>query len=142
MVEQGLALYLQGQLAALAPPVVAVGPFFAAQISKDGLSATTPMAFGYRSILENPNYTLKGRGVCEWEVQIDCYGNSAANAITLADAIQGILDKGFRGTFSDPDTILVESIARIDGPKIDGFIDSNRTYVRSLEYAITYHAPL
>ena len=137
MVEQGLSMYIQTGLAALEPPVVAAGAFFGAQLPKDQISASSPMAFAYRSIIEDPNYNLSGPGLREWQVQIDCHGFAQANSITLANAIKKILDPGFQGEFSDPDETLVAAIFRLHS-QIDGFSDSNRSYVRSLEYAVMY----
>jgi hypothetical protein len=38
---------------------------------------------------------------------------------------------------SDPDSTYVDSIVQLDS-LVDGFAQSNRTYVRSLEYVVNY----
>lgn len=131
-------MYLQAGFAALSPPVVAPGLFAFGQLPKDQISALSPMALAYRSITSDPDYNLQGPGVCEWHVQIDCHGYDTPDPINLSKAVKHILDKGFSGTFSDPDATRVAGIYRMPG-QVDGFSDANRSYVRSLEYVIQYY---
>jgi hypothetical protein len=112
---------------------------FAVQLPKDLISQTTPKAWTYRSITSEPTYVLEGQdGFTTWEIQLDCHGNTMDDAIVLARAIDSILRGGFRGILSDPDRTVVQGIFR-QGPLVDGFSDSNRTYVRTLEYRIEYN---
>lgn len=136
MIEQGLVALIQGGLGS-PPEVNAPGGFFA-QLPKDQISADAPMAWTYRSVVSEPSYKLAGQDSwTEWQVQIDCHGYRAADAISLARAIDRVLRGGFRGTLSDPDSTYVFGISRL-GTFIDGFNDENRSYVRSLEYLVQY----
>lgn len=131
-------MFIEQGFAALSPPVVAPGVYFA-QLEKDLISPTVPMAIAYRSVSEDLNYNLSGPGIYEWHVQIDCHGYARADAVNLSRAVKSILDKGFRGTFPDVDSTRVAGIFRIG--QVDGFSDANRSYVRSLEYVVQYYPP-
>jgi hypothetical protein len=134
MIEQGLELLIQS---ALGNPPMAPGGFNS-QLPKDFISPTNQCAWTYRSITSEPSYTLGGQdGWTSLEIQIDCHGYSAANAFTLARAIESILRGGYSGTLSDPDRTVVQGIFRT-GTYIDGFSDVNRSYVRTMEYVVQY----
>lgn len=134
MVEEGLVMLIQ---AGLGSPPLAPGGFFA-ELPKDLISATNPMAWTYRSITSTPNYNLETEtGWTDWTVQLDSHGLTSANAIQLARAIAGVLRGFVKGTLPDPDNTLVFNLYR-QAPLIDGFSDVNRSYVRSLEYVIQY----
>ena|SRR5579883_3551660 len=136
-VELGLSLYIQAGLAAMTPPVIAPGGFLS-KLPKDQISASAPMAFGYQTIASPIDYSLEGAGWTIWHVQIDCYGfgPTAAASMALANAIDAILRPGFSGRFADPGETLVFQIHRLD--QKDGFSDANRSFVRSLDYSISY----
>ena len=135
MIEQGLELLIQSGLGT--PPMAPGG--FMVQLPKDFISPNTPMAWSYRSIVSEPSYTLTGQDSwTSWEVQIDCHGYTAAHAITLARAIDKVLRGGFSGTLPDADHTVVQGIFR-QGSFVDGFSDTSRSYVRSLEYEVQYH---
>lgn len=134
MIEQGLVMLIQSGLGS--PPLAAGG--FLATLPKDQISPSNRMAWAYRSISSEPEYVLNGQtGWTEWHVQIDCHGYAGADAIALARAIDGVLRGGFRGHLADPDATYVFGIFRLP-PFVDGYNDTNRSYVRSLEYVIQY----
>jgi hypothetical protein len=68
-------------------------------------------------------------------LQIDCYGDTAANAMALARAISQVLD-GYQGTLADPDSTFVSAVVPDGG--MDFFDDARRSYRRMLEYEILY----
>jgi hypothetical protein len=137
MVEEGFVLFVQNALAALTPPVTPPGGFMA-ELPRDVISAAQKQAWTYRSIVADPEYNLRGPGVCEWQVQIDCHGYAPDDAVSLARAVQKALDPGFTGTFADPDSTFVVGLFRLPH-QVDLFSDANRTYVRALEYAVQFH---
>jgi len=135
MVEQGLVLLIQSGLGV--PPMAPGG--FAVQLPKDQISVDSPKAWTYRSIVSEPTYVLEGQdGLTGWEVQLDCHGNTMLDAIALARAIDGVLRGGYSGALPDSDRTLVQGIFR-QGTFLDGFSDSNRSYVRTLEYLVMYY---
>ena len=128
LIEAGLA----------AVSITAPGGFLA-QLPPNQIQASAPMAWASRSILAEPSFNLTNEtDWTEWHVQIDCHGFTSLNAVTLAKAIMKILRGGYRGTLSDPDSTTVQGIWR-QGTYIDGFSPDNRSYVRSLEYLISYN---
>ena len=136
-IELGLVMLIEQRLAALNPPVQVPGGFFV-ELPKDLVSPKTPQAWAYRGIVDAPGYVLAGdSGFMEWQVQIDCHGNAAADAIALARAIKSVLRGGFTGNLPDPEETFVYGIFRLS-PAVDGFSDASRTYVRSLEYSVQY----
>lgn len=135
MVEQGLVMLIQNGIASIVPGVPGG---FAVQLPKDTIGQSQPMAWTYHSITSKPDYVLAGQtGWTEWCVQIDCHGNGMADAIRLARAIDGVLRGAFQGNLPDPDSTYVFSIYR-QSPQVDGYSDTNRTFVRSLEYLVIY----
>ena len=147
MIELGLVTLIQ---AGLGDPPIAPGGY-CAQIPKDligtaGLSV--PMAWTYTLIASEATYVLTGQdALTSIDLRIDCHGTTAANAQVLARAIERTLRSAFPVTdsvnggtpltLSDPDQTVVYGIFR-RGPCVDGFSDANRTYVRTLEYMVTY----
>ena len=132
MIEQGLVQFIQGGLGS--PPIFPGG--FLIQLPKDFISPANPMAWTYRSIVSTPSYFLDGQdGLTFLEIQIDCHGYAAANAITLARAVDGVMRGLYSGTL--PDGTIVQAIIRKPA-FVDGFSDVNRSYVRSIEYEIQY----
>lgn len=135
MVEAGFVLLIQN---GLTTANVNVPGGFAVELPKDLISGTTTQAWTYRSILSTPTYLLNGQDpLTMWEVQIDCHGFTMADAITLARAIDGVLRGSYAGTLPDADNTVVQGIFRLPS-QIDGFNDINRSFVRSLEYRVTY----
>lgn len=132
-IEQGLTALIA---AALASPPCNVPGGFSAQLPKDIISPATPMAWAYRVIVSNATYTLAGvDGLVPMEIQIDCHGLAAKDAITLAALIDTVLS-GYRGAL--PDGTVVQGIFN-QGPSPDGYSDANRSFVRSLEYQVNYN---
>lgn len=129
MIEQGLVGLIEGNAA-----VRAIAPTggFLAELPKD-----YPLpSWTHKTVSQPTSATLtsfKGTKMRRW--QIDCYGAAAADAINLAQAIDGVLD-GFRGTLGDPDATYVDSCLQSD--LIDFFDDASRSYRRMLEYEIWF----
>src|SRR3989442_15415239 len=110
--EQGLVMLIQGALGG-SPPVASCPGGYFAELPKDQISPTFPMAWTYRSVTSEPSIILSGQdGFTSWLVQIDCHGNTAADAIHLARAIDKILRGGFKGVLADPHATYVDSIVR------------------------------
>jgi hypothetical protein len=113
---------------------------FAVQLPKDFLaSPANRQAWTYRSILRSPLYTLSGEDpLTKWEVQIDAHGYEMKDAIYLAKDITSLLSGGWQGTLNDLDSTVVNGIFQLPG-FVDGYSDTNRTFVRSIDYAIWYY---
>jgi hypothetical protein len=138
MIEQGLVALIQNGIASL--KLDPRGNGVAVMLPKDLLSpgGSVTMAWTYRGIVSTPTYVLEGQDAyTEWEIQIDCHGQTMVQAMTLARAIDGVLRGGYSGTLPDPDNTRVFGIQRI-GPYLDGYSDANRSFVRTLEYKIDY----
>jgi hypothetical protein len=135
VIEDGFVKLIQARL--VTANVVAAGGFDTVLQPVDLISAKTPMAWAYRSIVADPDYNLRGEGMTEWQVQVDCHGLTAAYKLTLARAIQRALMGGFSGQLPDADATFVAGIFRMPGQS-DGYSDANHSYVRSLEYAVQY----
>jgi hypothetical protein len=137
-IEQGFVALVQSRLAVagVRPP----GGFFV-QMPKDTISETAPQAWTFRWITDREDVLLTGEAsFTQALVQIDCHGYAPADAISLAAAIKSVLRSGLSGRLgsADPDNTLVDSIIR-QPSQVDGFNDANRTYVRSLEYLVSYY---
>jgi hypothetical protein len=128
MIEQGLALLVQGN-AGVAAIATAGGGFF------DALPKDFPLpSWSYRIVSDPVSYELTGPvSLGSTRIQIDCYGANGADAILLAKAIDAVLN-GYRGTMTDPDATFVQGCFRTN--KIDFFDDEARNYRRMLEYVI------
>lgn len=104
-----------------------------AQLPKD---YTLP-SWTYTVISDPSDYTLQATvELSAMRMQVDCYGSTGAQAITLAKAIDRVLS-GFLGTLSDG--TIVQGCFRTN--RIDFFDDSARNYRRMLEYQIWYVEP-
>lgn len=135
MIEQGLVLLIQNGISDLQPSVPGG---FAVILPKDQISASSPMAWTYRSITSEPSYTLNGQDAfTAWNVQIDCHGYTMNYAMKLASAIDGVLRGLYQGTLPDEDETFVQGIFR-EPQLVDGYSDTNRSYVRTLEYLVQY----
>lgn len=101
-------------------------------LPKDYISASNPKAVVYHSILNEPIYTLNGQNkLTVWEVQVDCHGFTMQDAITLANTVDSVLSGGLG------DSLTMQSIFKLPS-QVDGYSDTNRTFIRSLEYQIHY----
>jgi hypothetical protein len=135
MIEQGFCTLIQNGLKGQG---VSVPGAFAVELPKDLISASTPQAWTYRSIISTPLYFIDGQDpLTMWEVQIDCCGFTMTNAITLARSIDSVLRGSWSGTLQDADHTVVQGIFRLPS-MVDGFNDINRSFVRSLEYQINF----
>lgn len=136
-VEEGLVKLIQNGLAG-SPPVAAVAGGFPDELPKDVVSSAVPMAWCYRTIILDPEYVINGQtGWMDWEVQIDCHGFAAADALRLKQAVQRILRGGYTGVLPDADRTFVFQLIQ-NGPALSGFSDASRTWVRSLNYTVSY----
>jgi hypothetical protein len=134
MVEFGLQLYITAGLANASIP-----PGFSDVLPKNQITVATPQAWLWKTILAEPDYVLEGGGAgyTTWQVQLDCFGYTAAYAMSLARSIETVLRGSFAGTFADADTTKVFGIVR-QPLFLGGFDEDNRAFVRSLEYVVTY----
>lgn len=125
MIEQGLALLLQGTPAVAA---IAASGGFLGSLPKD---FTLP-SWSYIVVSDPVDYELLGPvSLGSTRIQIDCYGANGGDAIRLAAAIDAVLN-GYRGTMTDPDSTFVQGCFRTN--RIDFFDDEARNYRRMLEY--------
>jgi hypothetical protein len=138
-IEQGLVSLIQSGIGSLAP-----GGYAATVPETNQVTAANPKAWTYRTIISMPTYVLEGEDLLtELELQIDCHGYTMDDAILLAKAIKSALRAaaptgGSPLVLSDPDNTVVQGIFR-RAPHLDGYSDANRTYVRTLEYLVTYY---
>lgn len=129
MLEQGIVLLVN---AASAVTDIALAGGFDSEIPKD--SALPSWSYLIASEVEDTGLTTSS-GLCTTRLQIDSYGNVAAEAINLSRAIHNVL-QGFAGRLSDPDTTFVGSCFRIDHRNF--FDDARRSYRRMTEYEILH----
>lgn len=129
MIEQGIVALVTASVdvTAIAP----VGGFLAQ------LPENQPLpSWSFSFVTELANYTLQGRDALTMRrLQIDCYGNTPTEAITLATAINRVLD-GYRGALADPDATKVQGVFRSN--LIDFFDDGARSFRRLLEYTVWF----
>jgi hypothetical protein len=91
----------------------------------------------YLDVSNPSDYTLQGAvELSGMRMQVDCYGQTAAQAITLAKAIDRVLS-GYLGTLSDG--TVVQGCFRTN--RLSFFDDNARNYRRMLEYEIWYVEP-
>jgi hypothetical protein len=133
--EQGLVSLIQSGTDELAP-----GGFMGTIPEAYAVTASNPKVWVFHMILNTPTVVLEGAdALCEAEVQIDCHGYTSDDAVALAAAIKSaLLGVGNPVTLSDPDHTVVQGVFR-RSPHIDGYSDANHTYVRTLEYLVTYY---
>ena len=136
VIQQGLVMLVQAGLAA-SPPPFAGGPVpggFADYLPEN----QAPPAYIHRGISSVPQTGLQFvRGLVAKRIDIVSFGTNAAQAQLLAKAIHGIVN-GFKGTLSDPDATVVDSIIYQDdeGPK---YSDSARNWYYMFEYRIWFY---
>jgi hypothetical protein len=127
MIEQGLSLLIQAD-----PTVRALCP-------EGGFMSILPEgqrlpAWTYFVVSDPGHYVLdQVNKFGDARIQIDCYGNTAAEAMALATAIDDVLS-GYKGVLADADATRVAGAFRNN--KIDFFDDASRTYRRLLEYTV------
>lgn len=130
MIEQGLVQLIQADktVKAICPEG---GYFF--QLPE----AHKKPSWTYAVISDMSSYTLQGRdGLTRYRIQIDIYGTSAADCLTLFQTIDNVIS-GYHGTLPDPDSTVVQGIFR---DNITDFFDSDsRTYRRSVDYLIWFN---
>ena len=132
MIEQGLVKLVQASstVSAICP----TGGLFVELEKDQALPGWT-----YRFFSDHPEETLTTiGGLTRRRVQIDCYGTSGSDVIRLAAAINQVLH-GYRGTLTDTDSTVVDSISRSD--LMDFFDDARRSYRRMLEFEIWFYQP-
>lgn len=129
MLEQGLVMLVESEIAPFAPPQTS----YLAQLPKD---QATP-AWTYRFVSIKPNYTLTSArpGLTMRRMEIESFANNAADALNLADAIDNVLS-GYRGTLADPDRTVVDSCFQSDLE--DFFDEERRSYRRVFEYQLWF----
>lgn len=131
-------MYILAALAAQTPPI-ALPNIYLVELPKDYISFKNPMGLKYRFITVPPDYTLStgDSGLQAATIQFDCCGYDSASSVVLAYALRKVFKANFRGPLLDPDATFVDSIFRLP-TCVDGYSDTNRTYVRSLEYVVNY----
>ena len=135
MLELALVTLVQGNAGVSA--IASVGGF-SIQLPK---GQALP-SWSYHIAAENLDYTLEGRaGVGFRRIQFDCYGNGAADCISLAAAIHSVLN-GYSGTVLTA-TSPITTLAVIQGcfllNTIDFFDEPSRSYRRMLEYEVWFN---
>ncbi len=109
-----------------------------------GFCATLPKgailpSWTYLVVSRVPDYTLSGRNkLTMTRLQIDCFGQSAADAINLSEAIREVLS-GYQGTLPDADATVVQAAFHTD--TVDFFDDLARTSRRMIEFEIHFSQP-
>lgn len=140
MIELGLVKFIQ---AGLGDPPMAPGGF-AVQLPPNLIgekAGQVSKAWVYRTVADDPSIVIEGEdGVTCWHVAIDCHGVTMADAIALWRAINAVLRGAESVTFEDPDSIFVQSIQR-GSLNVDGYSDLNRSFVKTVEYAVHYNQP-
>lgn len=84
-----------------------------------------------------PVSSLTTKSGLRWRhMQIDSYGDNAADAVTLSAAIDAVLHD-YRGTLSDPNSTVVDHVSLVEEP-MDFFDDAARSYRRMTEYEVWF----
>jgi hypothetical protein len=136
VIEQGLMLLIQSGLGS--PPMVSGG--FLDQLPENWMS-TNEYGYMYRIISlpdakDNHGLTFSV-GFEKIRFEVNCYGATAAAKLTLARAVNTVL-QGFQGFLPDPDETRVYCCMRSD--IMDFPYDSSaRNFRRMLEFEISYN---
>ncbi len=130
MIEEGIVDLVQSNAGVQA--IAATGGFLA-EVEK----GTTLPSWSYRIVSDDPELTLTTvGGLVRRRIEISSYGNSGADAISLAKAINTVLH-GYSGTLADADHTKVDSCHRSD--VMDFFDSAARTWRRMLEFEIWFY---
>jgi hypothetical protein len=130
VIEQGIQMLVQADA-----DVLALCP-------EGGFLSSLPKDFprpswAYKIVSSTPLSRTLGRQrqVLQERWQIDCFGDSPADAIRLAKAVDAILNN-YSGALPDPDATVVQGIFWTD--LTDFFDDVARSYRRCLEYELVF----
>ncbi len=129
MIEQGITLMVMAD--ATVKSLCAAGGFMGTLPKDQALPSWT-----YKVISDTSSISLKGRNKLtgqRW--QVDVYGSDPASCISLASAVDAVLDTA-NGTLADVDATVLQLCVRCG--KEDFFDDVNRTYRRMLEYELWF----
>lgn len=130
MIENGIVQLVQASAAV--QTLCAAGGYYAQLPEKQPLPC-----WSYLFVSDVADYTLDGRvDLTMRRLQVDCYGETGSDAITLADAVDKVLD-GYKGTLPDPESTTVQGCFRSN--LIDFFDSSSRTFRRMLEYNLWFN---
>jgi len=127
MIDQGIVMLVNAGLAS--PPFIGG---FDSELPKDW-----PLPnWTYMIVYDHSETGLQfAKGPTKRMLQIDCYGSTPADAASLANSIDSVLN-GYQGHLPDPDSTFVSSCFNTD--KRSFFQDAPRQFSRMLEYTIWY----
>lgn len=129
MIEQGLVKLVQGNAGVLA---LCKSGGFDSELPKDFSLPT----WIYTIVYDHSDPTLLSfKTLNRFCIQIDCFGKTAGEALTLAKTISGVLD-GFRGTLADDDSCWIDCCFSTDRQNF--FEDAPRNYRRMIEFTAMY----
>ena len=130
MLEAGIVSLVMADAGVLA--ITTTGGFLVNLPKDEALPSWT-----HQTISDAGPYALRGEhGFTTRRLEINCFGNRRADAVSLAAAIDAVLS-GYKGTLPDADSTVVYGCFRSD--RMDApFDEAARTYRRMLEYEIQY----
>jgi hypothetical protein len=130
MIEQDFVSLVQNASAVRA--IAVKGGGFYAQLPED-----FPLpSWTYQTVSRPTELTLAAPSSLEhWHVQVNAIGQSAADAINLANAIDVVLN-GYRGVPASG-TTNIQGVFRLN--MIDFFDDNARDYRRVLDYQVSFN---
>ena len=127
MIEQGIAMLIDTALSSAGGTLL--------QAPKNAALPT----WTYQKVSDRRWTALQSpTGLSMLRLQIDCYGNAAADVVTLSKQIRGVLN-GFRGPLPDPDATYVDSAFQSDERDAEYNPDA-RNWRRVMEFEICYAA--
>lgn len=132
MIEQGIVMLVNADPAVAAMLGAGTGGFFGS-LPKD--QARPSWSYKVVSSTDLSGSLDAGRQVSQERWQFDFYGDTAAQAILLAQAIDNVLYR-FYGVLPDPDATPVQAIFRMD--VMDEFDNGARSYRRTMDYQLTF----
>lgn len=127
MIEQGIQILVQADTT-----VKALATFggFSTQLPANIAKPTWTQTL----VTDPTDYNMQGAvDLGNREIQIDCFADTMADAMSLAAAIDAVLS-GFRGQLADDDVVFVQACFRT-GMR-DFYDDAPRTFRRMLQYSI------